>query len=140
MSWKITRSSGAAWKLFLKLLRLVAFMLLYSLALQMLPKILLPLPQRKTFVFIMEFHFQSRLPVLCLRKVQHMFHSLPSLGCKLVGPNEQTHRLLGIQILQCLALSSFHRTFSSSDVWLFFPSSQPSVIFMFCSFFLPKKP
>lgn len=90
--------------------------------------------------YIMEFHFQSRLPVLCLRKVQHIFHSLPSIGCKLIGPNEQTHRLLGIQILQCLALSSFHRTFSSSGVWLFFPSSQPSVTFMFCSFFLPKKP
>ncbi len=47
------RSSGAAWKPFLKLLRLAAFMLLlYSLALEMLPKILLPLPQRKTFVFL----------------------------------------------------------------------------------------
>ncbi len=79
--------------------------------------------------YIMEFHFQSRLPVLCLRKVEHMFHSLPSIGCKLVGPNEQTHRLLGIQILQCLALFSFLATFSYFHVLFFLPSKKTFISF-----------
>jgi hypothetical protein len=67
--------------------------------------------------YIMEFHFQSRLAVLCFRKAQHMFHSLPSIGCKPVAPNEQTH------------------TFS---VWLFLPSTEPLVPLVFGSFFLPQ--